>query len=325
MVYKMTCRIKDDSHWDLWKSQGYKPCWSVRWGVYTNSPKRHGSVGIAGQTRVFKDQESAEKYLRGRIKAYAHLFTEISPQIPKEYDELFRVNNQLLPGYRSETEPAPAAYQEKASVLEKLSTVRSHEKTAASKIADTAITVLKAAGHTADGSMNYDDFMNVVHSLGLQGKLPSGVNRAAVAYAIFKYGTLYNTRGATVAKDLDEVDALLYYLGFDRREQTIPYLYNYMRADMNQKKADMLKSLKPLALLYYKKGDFTNMRNVVSLMTQDLSGVDRSSIYESLCDYIGKSTRTEPEKILQGLMRSRYIDLANKQTLETAIKVQGGN
>lgn len=136
MVYKMTCRIKDDSHWDLWKSQGYKPCWSVRWGVYTNSPKRHGSVGIAGQTKVFKDQESAEKYLRGRIKAYAHLFTEISPQIPKEYDELFRVNNQLLPGYRSETEPAPAAYQEKASVLEKLSTVRSHEKTAAPQIAD---------------------------------------------------------------------------------------------------------------------------------------------------------------------------------------------
>ena len=136
MVYKMTCRIKDDSHWDLWKSQGYKPCWSVRWGVYTNSPKRHGSVGIAGQTRVFKDQESAEKYLRGRIKAYAHLFTEISPQIPKEYDELFRVNNQLLPGYRSEAEPAPVAHQEKASVLEKLSTVKSHEKTAASKIAD---------------------------------------------------------------------------------------------------------------------------------------------------------------------------------------------
>ena len=136
MVYKMTCRIKDDSHWDLWKSQGYKPCWSVRWGVYTNSPKRHGSVGIAGQTRVFKDQESAKKYLRGRIKAYAHLFTEISPQIPKEYDELFRVNNQLLPGYRSEAEPAPVAHQEKASVLEMLSTVKSHEKTAASKSAD---------------------------------------------------------------------------------------------------------------------------------------------------------------------------------------------
>ena len=64
----MTCRIKDDSHWDLWKSQGYKPCWSIRWGVYTNSPKRHGSVGIAGQTRVFKDQESAKKYLRGVLR-----------------------------------------------------------------------------------------------------------------------------------------------------------------------------------------------------------------------------------------------------------------
>ena len=29
---------------------------------------------------------AAMKYLDGRKKAYSHLFTEISPQIPKEYE-----------------------------------------------------------------------------------------------------------------------------------------------------------------------------------------------------------------------------------------------
>ena len=74
--------------------------------------------------------------MRGRIKAYAHLFTEISPQIPKEYDELFRVNNQLLPGYRSEAEPASTVHQEKASVLEKLSDAKRQEKAAPPKAPD---------------------------------------------------------------------------------------------------------------------------------------------------------------------------------------------
>lgn len=146
MVYKMTCRLQDNSHWDLWKSQSYKSCWSVRWGVYTNSPKRHGVVGIAGQSRDFKDRESAEKYLRGRIKAYSHLFTEISPPVPKEYIEQFKVNNLLLPGYTVEGQEQQydkAAAKEsesleggvftsascKTSILEKLSCSKGQEKT----------------------------------------------------------------------------------------------------------------------------------------------------------------------------------------------------
>ncbi len=45
-----------------------------------------------------------EKYLNGRIKAYEKLFTEISPAIPQEYAEQFKVNGQLLPGYTVEGE-----------------------------------------------------------------------------------------------------------------------------------------------------------------------------------------------------------------------------
>ena len=43
-----------------------------------------------------------ERYLQGRIKAYAHLFTEISPPIPAEEKRRFCVNGVLLPGYTVE-------------------------------------------------------------------------------------------------------------------------------------------------------------------------------------------------------------------------------
>ena len=45
-----------------------------------------------------------DKYLNGRIKAHAHYFTEISPAIPKEYADYFKVNGCLLPGYTIEGE-----------------------------------------------------------------------------------------------------------------------------------------------------------------------------------------------------------------------------
>ena len=44
-----------------------------------------------------------EKYLQGRIAAYAHLFTEISPPIPEDDQRRFYVNGVLLPGYTVET------------------------------------------------------------------------------------------------------------------------------------------------------------------------------------------------------------------------------
>ena len=44
-----------------------------------------------------------EKYLQGRIAAYSHLFTEISPPIPEEAQRRFCINGVLLPGYTVET------------------------------------------------------------------------------------------------------------------------------------------------------------------------------------------------------------------------------
>ena len=76
-------------------------------GVYTNSPSRT-QAKIAGQDRkVFTDKAAMEKYLNGRIKAYDRLFTEISPPIPQEYADYFKVNGMLMPDYTIEGEEPP--------------------------------------------------------------------------------------------------------------------------------------------------------------------------------------------------------------------------
>lgn len=137
MVYKMTYSLVDNSNFNWWKSNGIKVCWSVKWRLYTNSPLRHGVMRVAGQDRTFEDKAAAERYLHGRIKAYAHLFTELSPPIPKAQIECFRVNNRLLPGYREEPVEIPcaedpaadsASSKQKASVLEQLSTTKEQEE-----------------------------------------------------------------------------------------------------------------------------------------------------------------------------------------------------
>lgn len=93
-VYKMTYDIYERSSWRTGTTK-----YNVRWDVSTNSPRRIYNNKVAGQERTFTDKESAEKYLQGRIKAYAHLFTEISPPIPKEHIFPFTLYGQLLPGY----------------------------------------------------------------------------------------------------------------------------------------------------------------------------------------------------------------------------------
>ena len=67
-----------------------------------------------GKWYNFYGKAAMDKYLQGRIKAYTHLFTEISPPVPKEHIRRFTVNGHLLPGYTVESE------QDKMSVLGQL-------------------------------------------------------------------------------------------------------------------------------------------------------------------------------------------------------------
>ena len=104
-VYKMSYHVYENTRYDKAAQKSIPYSYTLSWNVYTNSPHGYGQAKIAGQDRkVFADRAAMEKYLNGRIKAYEKLFTEISPVIPPEYAEQFRVNGQLLPGYTVEGE-----------------------------------------------------------------------------------------------------------------------------------------------------------------------------------------------------------------------------
>ena len=104
-VYKMSYHVYENTRYDKAAQKSIPYSYTLSWNIYTNSPHGYGQAKIAGQDRkVFADRAAMEKYLNGRIKAYQHLFTEISPAIQQEYAEQFRVNGQLLPGYTVEGE-----------------------------------------------------------------------------------------------------------------------------------------------------------------------------------------------------------------------------
>ena len=145
-VYQMTCSIWEDTKYDRETKQSIPVAWYVTWDVYVNSPKQGYGEKIAGQNQKrYTDKAAAEKYLEGRKKAYSHLFTEISPQIPKQYEHHFTVYGALLPGYtvegqepakpdRTATEVSEGGISipkkpEKPSVLGKLSAAKTQEKT----------------------------------------------------------------------------------------------------------------------------------------------------------------------------------------------------
>lgn len=103
MVYKMDYRISENTRYDKAAGQSIPYSYTLSWSVRTNSPDGYNQAKIAGQDRkVFADKAAMEKYLIGRIKAYSHLFTELSPPIPPEYAQHFRVSGVLLPGYTVE-------------------------------------------------------------------------------------------------------------------------------------------------------------------------------------------------------------------------------
>ena len=131
-VYRMSCGIWEDTKYDRETKQSVPVAWYVTWDVYVNSPKQGYGEKIAGQNQKrYTDKAAAEKYLEGRKKAYSHLFTEISPPIPKEYEKSFMVHEHLLPGYVTEKMQKAQEAAKKPSVLEKLSAAKTQEKTPA--------------------------------------------------------------------------------------------------------------------------------------------------------------------------------------------------
>ena len=93
----------------------------------TNSPIEGANPIIAQAERSFKTKDEMDKYIEGRIKAYSHLFTEISPPIPDELLRPFTLHGHLLPGYTKASEITKER-DEKPSVKEKLKDLKTQIK-----------------------------------------------------------------------------------------------------------------------------------------------------------------------------------------------------
>lgn len=101
MVYRFSWREYERTEWDRTLQKSVPKSWELTWSVTFNTPHDPDYSGdgwkIAGQDRkVFRDRTSMEKYLQGRIAAYADLFVEICPPIPAEHKGRFSINGQLM-------------------------------------------------------------------------------------------------------------------------------------------------------------------------------------------------------------------------------------
>lgn len=126
MVYQFSWRINERTTWDRTAQKSVVTAWELSWSLMFNTAQNSDQTSgrqIAGQSRkVFKEKAAMEKYLQGRIATYAHLFTEISPPIPKENQKCFCINGVLLPGYTVENpdalKPDEAALDDLLSLLD---------------------------------------------------------------------------------------------------------------------------------------------------------------------------------------------------------------
>lgn len=122
MVYRFWWREYERTRWDRALNKSVTTGCEVTWYLLFNNPQNSDEpsrgIQIAGQERkVFPDRAAMEKYLQGRINAYAHLFTEISPPIPEEHKRRFFINGQLMRGYTVEVKESERPDAEQVNAL----------------------------------------------------------------------------------------------------------------------------------------------------------------------------------------------------------------
>ena len=108
LVYKMSYTIEPEIAYRPGRPRAWEATWEVSFNVIERVEKRGGRPVIAGKKKKYEDKAAAEAYINGRIAAYDHLFTELSPPIPEDKVRLFRANGHLLRGYTvAPHEPTP--------------------------------------------------------------------------------------------------------------------------------------------------------------------------------------------------------------------------
>ena len=128
MVYLMKYRI------DKRQNRNGAIKWDVELSVKTQSVQWQSAVILERREKTFSSEESAQKYIDGKIKAYDYLFTEISPSIPKDLEKSFMVHGHLLPGYVTEemqkaaAEKAEKQAEKKPSIRKQLNELKADQK-----------------------------------------------------------------------------------------------------------------------------------------------------------------------------------------------------
>jgi hypothetical protein len=136
-VYKMCYQVNEEMRYDHVTKSSLPIAWVLQWDVLTNSPLRR-TAQLAGQDKRFTDKSAMEKYLNRCIAAYAHLFAEISPPIPRNLLKYFTLHRLLLPGYSVADNAVTAARTSESdlpreSVLERIAADKASNKTKAAK------------------------------------------------------------------------------------------------------------------------------------------------------------------------------------------------
>ena len=120
MVYLMKYRI------DKRQSRNGAIKWDVELSVKTQSVQWQSAFILERREKTFSSEESAQKYIDGKIKAYDYLFAEISPVIPDIDKSHFCVNGVLLPGYT--TVSMQKEKEKKPSIRKQLNELKADQK-----------------------------------------------------------------------------------------------------------------------------------------------------------------------------------------------------
>ncbi len=93
------------------KASGWIASWCVLYNVQEGIRKQlplYSYTVAAQEKKKYEDESAAKRYVQGRVDAFAHLFTELSPPVPEKEKFLFSFNGHLLPGYTlAPHEPTP--------------------------------------------------------------------------------------------------------------------------------------------------------------------------------------------------------------------------
>jgi hypothetical protein len=171
-------------------------------------------------------------------------------------------------------------------------------------------------------TISTESFRKQLERLLRSGAAGSSAARLSRAYHIWNTGTLLNSKGLLVAKDLDKLDSVLYALGFDRLEDIYAHRLKLMRMNASQRQKALVEQIGPDMLEMYRIGNYEDAYNIFQYYTADLSDEEKSLVYAGCTQYLkGKLGETQLEQMQREAYWAR-MPTERKNALITETKSQ---